>query len=146
MIAQETKPLTKQNTFSRYEDIFPIIIVLLVVIVIPIVFVALLQGRVAALSLELEKTKNFLIVEEEKLEQLNYRLKEIKSLQSIEKTAISLGMVKNNKTEIVVLAPPVSLPTPKNSPLEAGPVEIKGAVTASLFNRLLDFLYGLLGG
>lgn len=146
MIAKQTSQVADQKAFSRHEELFPAVVVLLLLIIIPIVVLALFQGRIAALSLELEKTKNSLIVEEEKLEQLNYRLKEIKSLQSIEETALALGMVKNNKTEIVVLAPPVSMPTTYNLPLEAGPVEIKGAITASLFNRLLDFLYGLLGG
>lgn len=141
-----TNNTREKSRLAGIKDNFPALIFLICLLLIPVTYGMILQSQVSSLSIEMERAKNSLKIEEEKLEQLSYRLKELKSLGRIEKTALSLGMVKNNKVEIVVLTPPQLTPAPQNLPLDAGPVEIKGAVTASLFNRLIDFLYGLLGG
>ncbi len=140
-IKKDARPQRRQ-----IEENFPAIVVLLIIVLAPLIGVAFLQGKVSALSLQLDKAQNTLQLEEEKLDQLTYQLKELQSLQRIEKAALSLGLVKNDKTEIVVLTPPEPRSLSDSEAKEAGPVEIKGAAVASLFNRLLDFLYGLLGG
>jgi cell division protein FtsL len=144
--AQETRKNVNPRERSKYEENFPAIVLLLLIAILPLIGVSATRGRVSAISLEIAKANNTLRIEEEKLGQLNYQLKEIQSLQRIEKEALALGLVRNNKTEVVVLAPTVIAPANEAIQTDAGPVEIQGAVTANLFSRLLDFLYGLLGG
>lgn len=146
MTAQDTRKNINHKERSKYEENFPAIVILLLILIIPLIGVSTARGRISALSLEIAKANNTLRIEEEKLGQLNYQLKEIQSLQRIEKEAVALGLVRNNKTEVVVLAPTVIAPVNDSIPTDAGPMEIQGTVTANLFSRLLDFLYGLLGG
>ncbi len=145
MTYQEVKKQHTVKTKTGVEENFPAIVILVLIIAIPFVLVAVLQGQVSSLSLKLTEANQLLQVENEKLKQLNYQLKELQSLQRVEEVALSLGLVNNTGTEIVVLVPPSARPA-STERIDAGPATVAGAVPASLFDRLLDFFYGLLGG
>lgn len=145
MTYQEVKKQHTVKTKTRVEENFPAIVILVLIIAIPFVLVAVLQGQVSSLSLKLTEANQLLQVENEKLKQLNYQLKELQSLQRVEEVALSLGLVNNTDTEIVVLVPPSARPA-STERIDAGSATVAGAVPASLFDRLLDFFYGLLGG
>jgi len=146
VIYQEINKQKIAKKKSQIDENFPAILILILLLAIPLVGVALLQGQVSSLSLRLADANRILQIEDEKLRQLNYQLKELQSLQKVEEVALSLGLVNNNNTEVVVLIPPNARPAASPERIDAGPASVAGAVPASLFDRLLDFFYGLLGG
>ena len=77
MTYQEVKKQHTVKTKTRVEENFPAIVILVLIIAIPFVLVAVLQGQVSSLSLKLTEANQLLQVENEKLKQLNYQLKEL---------------------------------------------------------------------
>ena len=65
MTYQEVKKQHTVKTKTRVEENFPAIVILVLIIAIPFVLVAVLQGQVSSLSLKLTEANQLLQVENE---------------------------------------------------------------------------------